>query len=43
MPKLKVLSGKEVVKIFSEFGFEVVSQRGGHVRNKTDFNRSLTR
>ena len=30
--KLKVLSGKEVIKIFSEFGFEVVSQRGSHVK-----------
>ena len=27
MPKLRVLSGKEVVKILSKFGFEVVSQR----------------
>ncbi len=32
MPKLRVLSGKEVVKILSKFGFEVVSQRGSHVK-----------
>lgn len=32
MSKLKILSGKEVVKIFSKFGFEVVSQRGSHVK-----------
>ena len=32
MPKLRVLSGKEVVKILSKFGFEVVSQRCSHVR-----------
>jgi predicted RNA binding protein YcfA (HicA-like mRNA interferase family) len=32
MPKLRVLSGKEIVKIFSEFGFEIVSQRGSHVK-----------
>ncbi len=32
MPKLRVLSGKEVVKILSKFGFEVVSQKGSHVK-----------
>jgi len=32
MPKLRVLSGKEVVKILSKFGFEIVSQRGTHVK-----------
>jgi len=32
MPKLRVLSGREVVKILSKFGFEVVSQRGSHVK-----------
>jgi len=32
MSKLKVLSGKEVVKIFSKFGFEIISQRGSHVK-----------
>jgi predicted RNA binding protein YcfA (HicA-like mRNA interferase family) len=34
MPKLRVLSGKEVVKILSKFGFEVISQRGSHVKLK---------
>ncbi|MEM2902808.1 MAG: type II toxin-antitoxin system HicA family toxin [Candidatus Bathyarchaeia archaeon] len=32
MPKLKVLSGRELVKIFSELGFQTVSQRGSHVK-----------
>jgi len=32
MPKLRVLSGREVIKILSKFGFEVVSQRGSHVK-----------
>lgn len=32
MPKLKTLSGKEVVGIFLQFGFEVASQRGSHVK-----------
>jgi predicted RNA binding protein YcfA (HicA-like mRNA interferase family) len=32
MSKLKSLSGKEVVKIFSRFGFKVISRRGSHVK-----------
>lgn len=32
MPKLKVLSGQEVVTILSKFRFEVEAQRGSHVK-----------
>ncbi|MEO6392444.1 MAG: type II toxin-antitoxin system HicA family toxin [Pyrinomonadaceae bacterium] len=32
MPKLKRLSGAEVIKIFASFGFEPVAQRGSHVK-----------
>jgi len=32
MPKLRVLGGREVIKILSKFGFEVVSHRGSHVK-----------
>lgn len=32
MPKLKTLSGKDVVDIFISFGFNVASQRGSHVK-----------
>jgi len=32
MPKLRNLSGKDVVRILSRFGFKVVSQRGSHVK-----------
>jgi len=32
MPRLKVLSGAEVVKILQGFGFEMASQRGSHVK-----------
>jgi predicted RNA binding protein YcfA (HicA-like mRNA interferase family) len=32
MPRLRRLSGKEVIKIFQDFGFEVYSQRGSHIR-----------
>jgi predicted RNA binding protein YcfA (HicA-like mRNA interferase family) len=32
MPKLKVLSGKDLVKIFNEFGFTIQSQKGSHIK-----------
>lgn len=32
MPKLRRLSGADVIKIFEGFGFFVVSQRGSHVK-----------
>lgn len=32
MPRLKVLSGEDVIKIFSLFGFMQISQRGSHVK-----------
>ena len=32
MPKLKTLSGHDVLKIFAKFGFEKVDQEGRHVK-----------
>lgn len=32
MPKLKRLSGEEILSIFQSVGFEIVSQRGSHVK-----------
>jgi len=32
MPKLKKLSGKEVISILNQFGFEVINQRGSYVK-----------
>ena len=32
MPKLKVLSGQDLLKIFQRFGFSVAHQRGGHIK-----------
>lgn len=32
MPRLKVLSGAEVVRILAIFGFKVASQQGSHVK-----------
>jgi predicted RNA binding protein YcfA (HicA-like mRNA interferase family) len=34
MPKLRRLSGEEVVAILARFGFTVVSQRGSHMKLK---------
>ncbi len=32
MPKLKVLSGSDLLKIFGSYGFEKIDQRGSHVK-----------
>ncbi|MBH8565561.1 type II toxin-antitoxin system HicA family toxin [Nostoc sp. CENA67] len=32
MPRLKRLSGVEIVDILGEFGFEVHSQKGNHIK-----------
>ncbi len=32
MPKLRLLSGEEVVRILGEFDFVIASQRGSHVK-----------
>ncbi|MEK6953939.1 MAG: type II toxin-antitoxin system HicA family toxin [Candidatus Micrarchaeota archaeon] len=34
MPKLPVISGKEMVKFLQKQGFEIVAQKGSHVRLK---------
>ena len=45
MSKLKVLSGQAVIEIILSFGFEVVSQRGSHVklrRRRNELPQTLT-
>ena len=32
MPKLRVLSGRDVLKILQEFGFQSFAQRGSHIK-----------
>jgi predicted RNA binding protein YcfA (HicA-like mRNA interferase family) len=32
MPKIKQLSGKEVIKILQKFGFDIHSQKGSHIK-----------
>lgn len=38
MPSLRRLSGREVVRIFETFGFEVVSQQGSHVKLRREID-----
>ena len=46
MPKLKVLSGREVIEIFGTFGFALTGQRGSHAKLKKiispDVSQTLT-
>jgi len=32
MPKLRDISGRRLVKIFEGFGFEIVGQKGSHIK-----------
>jgi len=32
MPKLKVLSGTDLIKIFEKFNFFIVAQKGSHIK-----------
>jgi predicted RNA binding protein YcfA (HicA-like mRNA interferase family) len=32
MPKLRTLTGSEVVKIFNSFGFQIAHQKGSHIK-----------
>jgi len=40
MPKLRVLSGDDVVKIFEQLGFRVANQKGSHVKLKRKLNNN---
>lgn len=41
MPKLRVLSGREVLQILREFGFEEFSQGGSHVKVRRILDNGL--
>jgi predicted RNA binding protein YcfA (HicA-like mRNA interferase family) len=32
MPKLRVLSAKEIIAVFEQHGFEIVSRKGSHIK-----------
>lgn len=42
MPKLSPISAKELIKILEKQGFEVVHQKGSHVRLKHSDSRRTT-
>ncbi|MFZ2205088.1 MAG: type II toxin-antitoxin system HicA family toxin [Minisyncoccia bacterium] len=45
MPKLKVLSGKDLIDIFASFGFHIIGQTGSHVKmrcHKDNNKQTLT-
>jgi predicted RNA binding protein YcfA (HicA-like mRNA interferase family) len=46
MPKLRRLSGDEVIRIFEHFGFQVIAQTGSHVKlrriSPDDIKQTLT-
>lgn len=45
MPRIKVLSGKDVIKILESFNFALVSQKGSHVklrRTSHGINQAIT-
>jgi predicted RNA binding protein YcfA (HicA-like mRNA interferase family) len=41
MPKLRNLSGEEVIKIFSFFGFQIAARKGSHVKLSRISSNSL--
>ena len=41
MPKLKVLSGEKVIKIFLTFNFNMVAQKGSHIKLARVLSASL--
>lgn len=46
MPKLKILSGEKVIKIFLAFNFVMVAQKGSHIKLarvlSSDIRQTLT-
>ena len=42
MPRLPILSGRKVIRALEQIGFEVVRQKGSHVRLKHEDGRVVT-
>lgn len=42
MPKLPIVSGKDLIKIFKKIGFIIVSQKGSHIKMKNQDGRVVT-
>lgn len=41
MPKLKILSGSDIIKILEKFGFLVFSQKGSHIKLKRILSENM--
>lgn len=39
MPRLKVLSGEDVIKILKSFNFKIIAQKGSHVKLQRKINK----
>ena len=42
MSKLPIVSGQEAIKALEKIGFQIVRQKGSHVRMKHEDNRVVT-
>ena len=42
MPKLPALRGNEVIRVLGKVGFQVIRQKGSHVRMKQEDRRVVT-
>jgi len=42
MPKLPILSGREIIKILEKIGYRLVRQRGSHIRLECPNRKSVT-
>ncbi len=40
MPKLPIVSSSELIKAFRRMGFEIVSQKGSHIKMRDSQNRT---
>ena len=42
MPQLPILSGKEIIKALSKIGYQVLRQRGSHIRLSCSNKKNVT-
>ena len=42
MPKLPIISGRQLIKVLSKLGYREVSQRGSHIRLSCPNRKSIT-
>lgn len=42
MPRLPIVSGKELIKILTHFGYRIIRQRGSHIRLACMGKKSVT-